>query len=221
MLWAVTSLVMLPGTACDARLFAAQRAAIPEMTVLEWMPPIAGESPRDYAQRLARTATFPEDLILGGVSLGSIVAQELALLVRPRKLLLIGTARERAALRRARWFGSAVKVWPERAMHARATEAGVRWGGRLWGVEAGAAACVAEMFVAAHPGHVRWAMGAISSWTPPEALPCPTARLHGRRDAVIPLGRRNDGVAVIENGGHLINLTHPERVNAWIRNHLG
>lgn len=68
-------LVLLPGTMCDARVFAPLLARLPSCEVL--VPSLVGhEAPADMARALL--AELPPRFALGGFSLGGIVALEMA-----------------------------------------------------------------------------------------------------------------------------------------------
>lgn len=68
-------LVLLPGTMCDARVFAPLLDRLPPCQVL--VPSLVGhETPADMAQTLL--AELPQRFVLGGFSLGGIVALEMA-----------------------------------------------------------------------------------------------------------------------------------------------
>ena len=72
-----------------------------------------------------------------------------------------------------------------------------------------------EMFRDASPRFLRWGIRAIMDWQPTAGSPVPVFQVHGRRDRFIPVARvRPD--RVIDEGFHLINLTHAGEVNAFV-----
>jgi pimeloyl-ACP methyl ester carboxylesterase len=58
-------------------------------------------------------------------------------------------------------------------------------------------------------------LGAILQWQPSKLEGVPVFQIHGRRDLLIP-ARLVDADEYIPDGGHLINVTHAEQVNAFI-----
>ncbi len=87
------TVVLLPGLGADGRLFGAQKRAFPGLRVLERMEPEGRESLAAYAARLAERFEEPEGpYILGGSSMGGMVALEMARLLRPSAVVLIGSA---------------------------------------------------------------------------------------------------------------------------------
>src|ERR1043165_10147598 len=82
------SLLLLPGMGADERLLAPQRAEFPDLVVPRWIPALRGESLADYARRLASSLGPAQDRWIGGVSLGGMVALEMAPILRPRGVVL-------------------------------------------------------------------------------------------------------------------------------------
>ena len=76
-------LVLLPGMGADERMFEEQRAAFPGLIVPPWLPARKRESLRDYAARMAETIRVERPFYLGGVSMGGMVALEMARYLKP------------------------------------------------------------------------------------------------------------------------------------------
>jgi pimeloyl-ACP methyl ester carboxylesterase len=77
-------------------------------------------------------------------------------------------------------------------------------------------AALLEMFKQSDPRFMHWTVRAILNWRPTPLEGVPVRHIHGRRDPLIPIGRvRAD--EIIPQGRHVINLTHAEEVNAFIR----
>jgi pimeloyl-ACP methyl ester carboxylesterase len=65
----------------------------------------------------------------------------------------------------------------------------------------------------------KWGARAIMTWEFEGALPCPVHQIHGDEDAITPVYRVTPEV-VVHGGGHMVNLTHPGEVNAFIAQRL-
>jgi len=89
----VIPLILFPGMGADARLFAPQRAAFPQLIVPTWIKPERGESLAAYAERCARQIDPGEECFVGGASFGGFVAVEAARHLRAKACFLIGSAR--------------------------------------------------------------------------------------------------------------------------------
>jgi pimeloyl-ACP methyl ester carboxylesterase len=210
--------ILLPGMGADARLFAPQRRALPNLTVPEWVESRRGESLAEYARRWAGSVRYEPPFFLGGVSFGGMVALEAARYLRPTAVFLIASCRSGSAV--ARRF--AALEWVARALPAQLAA-------RLRGPLAGYVSRLERLgpahrrllraLVADAPvPFLRWAVSAIRSWRFERGsvgLGIPVCQIHGQNDRLIPFVR-SGADHVIPDGGHLINLTHADEVNQFI-----
>ncbi len=209
-------LFFFPGLGADERLFAPQRTAFPDLIVPAWIPPRKGEGLAEYAGRLAETLPHDGPMVLGGVSLGGMVAYEVARHLRPMAVILIASCRERRGLRALYRAGRA--CWPivpvgvfGIAQHLAGFV--MRW---LGSGTAKDKQMLVDMFREMDPAFMHWAVSAIIGWDPPPLVDVPIFQIHGGRDRMIPARRVRPNV-LIPDGGHLINVTHAEDVNEYIR----
>lgn len=210
-------LVLFPGLGCDARLFAPQREAFPELIVPSWISPGKRESLQDYARRYAGVVAseHPGPMILGGVSLGGMVAYEMARHLRPKAVVQIASCRSQRAFRATWRAGRHLLPWLPL---------------QTWSVAKGLAPSVvkATRFLAARDrtltvtmfremdsGFMHWALQALLAWNPTKLEGVPVFQIHGRRDWLLP-ARWVEADRYIPDGGHMINLTHATEVNAFI-----
>src|SRR3954471_8307444 len=91
-------LLRVPELGSSPALFERQRAAFPQLEVPPWLPTRRRESLRDYAARMADTIDPAGPMILGGVSIGGMLAIEMAQRIRPGCVLLIASCRTPRAL---------------------------------------------------------------------------------------------------------------------------
>jgi surfactin synthase thioesterase subunit len=78
-------LYLIPGMGADARLFEGLRREGLEFEVLEFIPPVKGESLREYALRMGERIDTTKPYVLGGQSLGGTMATEIAQRAESRK----------------------------------------------------------------------------------------------------------------------------------------
>lgn len=208
-------LIFFPGLGADERLFYPQKAAFPDLIVPKWIPPRKGEGLAEYAGRLSDSLPLEEPMVLVGVSLGGMIACEVARHVRPLAVILIASCRERRGLRLVYRAGRV--CWPVippqvfRIAQLLAKPA-LRWFGRG---KAEDRKMLVDMFRDMDPTFMHWAVSAILNWNPPPLGDFPIFHIHGRRDFMIP-ARLVTPDLLIPDGGHLINITHAEEVNAFI-----
>jgi pimeloyl-ACP methyl ester carboxylesterase len=208
--------VLLTGLGADERLFDAQRPALPGFVTPGWIVPRPGEGLAEYAARFAAEIPIARPLLLGGCSLGGMIAYEMARVLRPDGLVLIASSISRAGipwhlrtLARIAWilppagYGLGKRTWPvlvsivrrRKAEHLRLTAAMAR---------------------DASSSFLRWASIAVGRWQPSEPPDVPIYTIHGNRDLVLPLGKRGCDF-LIPGAGHLLTVTHADEVNAALR----
>ncbi len=212
-------LILLPGLGADDRLLEPQRAAFPQLIVPPWIPPQKNESLPQYATRMAETVTPSRDapLVLGGVSFGGMLAYEMARYLKPDAVVLIASCRSRErvfvrSIAPGRWLLPFVPV--------QAWSVAKFLSGPVLRLKHRRSVTKRELLIAmfreSDSRFMHWILQAILRWdsTPLEGIP--VFQIHGRRDPVIPASRV-EADAIIPNGGHLINVTHADEVNAFVR----
>ena len=211
-------LILLPGLGADERMYAPQRVAFPRLEVPRWLAPLPREPLPDYARRMAeRVALAPgEAFYLGGSSFGGAVALEMARVLRPRAVFLIASCRAPAGVpwalrRRGRLAGLAPRP-VLRALH-RLTSSSTFPFGDLTPEQH---AMMVAMMRGADPLFLQWGGGALMRWGGAGELPIPVYQIHGDADRILPCRRAGADVVVVPGGGHLVNVTHADAVNAFI-----
>jgi pimeloyl-ACP methyl ester carboxylesterase len=206
------NLLLLAGMGADEGLFARQREAFPDLTVLPWPAPAPHESLRDYAARLAKLAPADRPLFVGGASFGGLVARELAAHLDAEACFLICSVRSGTEL-----------SWRWRVLRPLAELGPVRLG-RLavaLGLVAGVALPRGTRRRLLRLGEqrsafARWAICAALKYRPsPAARRVPVYQIHGERDQTLPVGRTRPHVTV-PGAGHLLPLTHAAAVNDFL-----
>jgi pimeloyl-ACP methyl ester carboxylesterase len=210
------SIVLFPGLGADARLFREQQARFPNLTVVSWIEPRGPESLADYAARMASSDVSElHPSYIGGASFGGMVALEVAKLLRPRGVFLLGSCRSPRSIAGIFRFGSRFAcVLPVSLL--RRGDLFAPPVARVMGSRSREIAnLVAEMYRSISPSLIRWGAGAIRNWAGLEDPGVPVHHIHGQSDRVIPLrGVRPD--RVVPGAGHLLTLTHAEAVNAFL-----
>lgn len=211
-----TRLLLLPGVGADRRLFDEQRPCDAELHFIEWIPPAsAHESMADYAKRLAATIDISHPLVIGGASFGGMMALEVAQHVSPKAVILIASCRSASSLPSSyRLLQTCSDVVPDavlRYMFAASPLIASRFGVRSREHRQRFSAMLHQ----ASPSFVRWAARAMFGWTGIDHLPVPIYHVHGQDDRIIPL-RCVAADLVVRHAGHMVNVTHPVEVNAFI-----
>jgi pimeloyl-ACP methyl ester carboxylesterase len=209
-------IIFFPGLGADHRLLEPQRALNAQIDVPPWIDPSPGESLSQYSARLAETIDTTTPFFLGGISLGGMIAQEVARRTKPVGLILVSTCRNGSELFRwQRVLAPTARFIPLPFIASgKFLMPKLR---RLFGViNADQAATFDAMLLATSPKFMRWSIQAVASWPGAGPLETPTLRIHGGRDRIIPL-RRSHCHHVIEGAGHVVNMTHAAEVNQLIQ----
>jgi pimeloyl-ACP methyl ester carboxylesterase len=216
----MTRMVLLPGLGADARLFRDQADLAADITIPAWPPRDQGESLVQFARRIADTLTQDVDVV-GGASFGGMVALEIAALIRPRAVALIGSCTSPEAV--APWLRATGHVFVKMPVAAfrprRLTSPIVR--PLLGPLRPAEEQLFWSMASATSPAFLRWGCRAILGWRP-TSVSTSVFHLHGSRDRLIPLGRVRP-TRILEGAAHLPSLSHPAETKAFLRdvlNHL-
>lgn len=207
------SVVLLPGLGADARLFGPQARAFPGLVVPGWIEPGRRESLADYARRMAGAFEEPAGpYVLGGASMGGMIALEMSRYVRPGAVVLLGSALSGREVRGWLRLAEALcRPLPSAAIDAGRLLAPV--GSRVFSSTGPAhRELFLDMLRGTSTGFIRWAARAVTEWRAEQMPTCPVLRIHGGRDLIIAPPR--EGAEIVARAGHLVNLSHAREVNA-------
>lgn len=215
-------MILLPGFGCDGRIFGPQRRAFGDrLETPDYIPPEQNESIRHYAQRWAEQLSRPGDdtpLALGGLSLGGVVALEMARFLEPtpRCILLIASTQRpdqwSIAVQAAQLVG---RVVPTASAGQAASMLALAYAMRD-GLDDDGKALLRMMAKSMDSAFIKWAGHAAIDWpglNSAEGLP-PVYHIHGKDDWVIDAAAQAD--EVVELGRHTINLSHASTVNRFL-----
>jgi len=209
-------LVLMSGLGADHRLLDPQRQAFPDLLVPAWIRPVEQESLSQYAARLAESIPRDRPLILGGVSLGGMLACEMATLVRPAAVVLIASCRAPQSLcglvRVLRPLAAVCPQWAFRGSQ----QAAPAFLGRLSRGRTDRGKLLLDMYRRSDPAFLQWACRAVLHWRPSPVEGVRVFHIHGGRDRLIPASRVWAD-RYVPRAGHLVNMTHAEEVNAFLR----
>lgn len=179
-----------------------------KVNYLNW-PEYRGEKTyADMARRVVRENDITAADAVGGSSLGGMVALEIAQLIGPKAVVLLGSAANRK------------EVQPLLSLLSPlATAAPVTIIQALVGKHR---SLVSTMFADSDPEFIRAMCAYLPSWEGYDGPMDKIRRLHGRKDHVIPCPAA--GCEIVEEAGHLLAITHAaetaeflERVNNQLK----
>ena len=211
----MVDLVLLPGLAADHRLFDHQVGALNgRVLVPEWPAVAPGESLAAFARRLADSLPSPVPDVVGGASFGGMVALEVAAVLRPKAVVLLGSCTTPLAIAPVlRAAGRLAGALPTEFFRARPWTSPLVLP-RFGRLETPERRLFWSMASGTPPTFLRWGCRAVLSWRPtPVAVP--VFHLHGSLDRIIP-ARRVRATELVEGGGHLLSLTHPVATSEFL-----
>lgn len=205
------NIYLLSGLGADERLF----QNLPSINGGRYIPinyihPQNAVTLADYARLLAQHYHFEPPFILGGVSIGGMIAQELAQILHPEKLLLISTARSRSEMPALFRIGNKKLIKPfisRRFLYSLARVGDVFTkkspkGRRLF----------IDMLRSTDSQFLEFGARAVMGWLPPMVTQ-PVLRIHGTHDRVFPLSRIDDQEVIqIKGGNHFMIYEMGEEV---------
>ncbi len=212
-------LVLIPGLGADARVFGPQLRAFPDAIAPAWIEPARRESLASYAQRMAAGIDASSPLVLAGLSLGGMLALEMARHLPARRVVLIASCTHPSAVRRVmRAIEIAGRLWPLwSAEWIKSLAPPVM--GRGGTVPPESRRVLIDMIRDTPADFIRWGGRAIFEW-PGRADPgVPVAHIHGARDWVIPM-KRVRPTRIVPGGSHVLNLSHPDEVTRFLKENL-
>ena len=203
----------ISGLGADYRIFRSVR--LPEgyePRFIKWVAPRQGESLNEYALRLTEQMDLTQPFAVAGLSLGGIMAVEIAKTYRPVATILISSIPlSRQMPRYFRWarYVGLTRVVPmdflkwlarvKRTMTAEKDED---------------KALIYQLIRESDNGFMKWAVDAVLRWKN-EVIPEPLYHIHGTWDEVFPIIKTRP-THTISKGNHMLLLVHAERVNGLL-----
>ena len=171
-----------------------------EIAFIDW-PEYRGEkSYEEVAQRVISENVINENDVVGGSSLGGMVALEIAQIVHSKAVILLGSAINSQEVQNLlSIIAPLASVTPISVVQV------------LVGKHKN---LVSSMFADANPDFIRAMCTYSSSWNGYQGPVDSLFRLHGKKDHVIPCPV--GGCNVVEGAGHLIAMTHVTETAAYL-----
>ena len=204
----------VPGMAAGKEIF--RNISLPEdryqIHILEWRVPEKKDSLASYAERMAGLITEPDPILIG-VSFGGVLAQEMSMFLKLRKLIIISSVKLSSEMpKRFRFVRStgAYRLVPTSlvlsAPDLRKFAVGPRSKKRL--------TLYQEYLSVRDKQYLDWAIKQMVCWDRKEAIK-DVVHIHGDRDIVFPI--RNIKDAIILPGGTHVMIVNKGR---WISQKL-
>jgi pimeloyl-ACP methyl ester carboxylesterase len=204
----------ISGLAADNRAF--QFIELPpgfETHYIDWITPIKNESLREYALRLASNININEPFILVGLSMGGMIATEIARKYQPAMTILISSSRSHKQF--PPWFKLAAWLRLQKAVPAKFFKSASLMK-RLFTSETKEVKNILRQVIKdSDPVFIKWALTAILQWKN-EEKPMPLVQIHGTKDELLPI-RYCQPDHIIKNGSHLMVMSRAGELNILLQ----
>jgi pimeloyl-ACP methyl ester carboxylesterase len=175
---------------------------------IPWIKPDKNEPLAAYALRLAGAIRTSEPFILVGLSMGGMMAVEIAKKFPPVCTILISSIPLSSQLPGYYRVASKLKA------NFLVSLSLLKWLVGLKKAFSPASKLVFDMFRACDNEFFNWALLAIPAWDNHQ-VPQPLYQIHGKRDRVLPM-RLTQPTQVVNRVGHMLVMTRPAEVNAFL-----
>ncbi len=204
----------ISGLAADSRVFKHIRLpAHCEAVFLEWIRPSKNESLQHYSLRLAEKINANEPFSIIGLSMGGMMASEIAGRLKPVLTILISSVPSSTHL--PFYFKAAGTLRLHKAVPVSLVKSAsvVK---RFFSAETNEDKDTLRDIIKDSDNYfIRWAMDAIVKWRK-ETSPSSYIHIHGTGDEVLPI-RFTKPTHVIKKAGHLMVMTNAADVNRILK----
>lgn len=207
-------LYLLPGMGGDHRLFKNLDLAAYDTVHVRYPTPPGPISMADFARTLHPQIDTTRTFYLLGVSLGGMLAVELADQLHPAHTIIISSAKRRSELPGKLRFNQYIPLY--RIVGGRAQRALGGLGRFLFERRARAEEpTFRAMLRAKDPKYLKWATYAVTNWDR-DTVPPRITHLQGTKDHTIPI-KPIEPVVPIPEGGHMVVMMQPTVVDSLVR----
>jgi len=183
-----------------------------KMIHLNWFQPLKKETIEDYAKRMSEKITTKDPIIVG-LSLGGMVAVEMAKQVAIEKLILISAVKTFNEI--PRWMRITGTLRLHKWVPIKSNRFTERADDRRMGIETMEDKNFVDHYRKnADPKYIEWAVDQIFNWKNtwiPENL----FHIHGEKDRMFPL-RNIKATHIIKEGTHIMILNKANEISACI-----
>ncbi len=206
---------LLPGYALDSRAFKRLDLPIPPFHLVDFIPVRSGDTLTTYASRLADDIGFTPEDIIGGLSLGGMIALEIARLRGARKVLLMSSCSRVEDIRP--FFRFAARFAPFIPVRlAKSAYPLVVLALKFKKVFAKNSETLLYGMVENFPDSLMKRFPRMMLDWKGASPHCPVLRLHSQGDWLIrPAGSPSE-LTLLPGGHHLISLSHAEEVRRFL-----
>ncbi len=200
----------ISGLAADRRVFRNIRLPEGYKTIyLDWITHHPHESLESYASRLAQKIDTTDKFVLVGLSMGGMIASEIAKFYQPQLTILISSVPVYHHFPRRFRLAKMLNMHRVIPVSMFKSASVIK---RLFAPESREDKQVLLQLVReSDPAFIKWALGAILHWKN-ESVPVPMAHIHGSKDEILPV-KYTSPTHIINRGTHLMVMNRASEIN--------
>lgn len=196
----------------DSTMYGSAFRTLKDVHYADWSPYTNEKSIKDIAITLIARYTINPSDIVGGSSLGGIVASEIAKYVEVRKIILIGSTLTPENINPIlKKLSVLSEIAPIHLIQTLADKTSVITKNKVWKT-------LLNMFGKANGAFIKTMCKAVFEWDGNPTPKCACAHIHGAKDRVI--YPPQTGATIIDDGGHLIAMTHESEVAEFLKQNI-
>lgn len=208
------NLYCISGLGADERVFQYLDLSFARPVFINWINPLPGETLEAYASRLKEKFIGEEDPLIIGLSLGGMLATEIAKQLPKANVIIISSAKTRKELP-FYW-----RIFRRIPLYKVLSYSLVKQTLAIQEYFLGAGSELSRQYekTVIDRGNMhfyKWAIGAIVSWEN-KTVPSNVFHIHGSNDRLLPM-RFVKPNFVINNGGHLMIIENAAEVSAVLK----
>ncbi len=187
-----------------------------EPVYLDWIFPLPKETLPDYAKRFSLLINEKEEFVLVGLSFGGMVANEIARIKAPQKLILISSLAVSSEL--PWYFKSAGTLGLQKIVPAGFYKTATLLNHFMGSKVKEEKRMVLSFVRRTDPAFIQWAIDAILKWEYPQRFNN-LIHIHGDRDRLLPV-KYTHADYIIRHGRHLMVWNNAAEINTILSNLL-
>jgi pimeloyl-ACP methyl ester carboxylesterase len=214
----IVRVYFISGLAADRRIF--KNILLPkgfEAVYLDWIPPEKNESLRNYALRLAERIDRSEKFVLVGLSMGGMIAVEIANHLHAAITIIISSIPFSKQL--PSYFRLGARLYLHHIVSIRLMKI-ASIAKRFFTTETKEDKEMLKAIIReSDPAFIKWALTAILNWNN-ATIPQNFIHIHGSKDEIL-LIKYTKPTHLISKAGHLMVMNRSSEINQILQNVLG
>ena len=209
------TLYCITGLGADEKVFKHLDLSFVNPVFINWLSPLENETLHDYAMRIKEEYIHESNPLIFGLSLGGMIAVEIAKSIPSAKVIIISSAKTKNEIP---FYWKAFKYMP---VYKILPEWSVKQNSLVRNYFVGAKQQAAKNYINHVSRHsdikfYRWAIENIITWEN-ETVPSNITHIHGTNDKLLPYKFLKADIS-INKGGHLMVIENAEEISALIKN---